>query len=57
MPRQKKEDLYMNITFPTLLVWLIISALVGIIAELIAGRRGPGGILQQSAEGLSDVIE
>ena len=45
MPRQKKENLYMTITFTTLLVWLIISALVGIIAELVAGRRGPGGIL------------
>jgi len=35
----------MEITFTTLLVWLIIAALVGIVGELIARRRAPDGII------------
>ena len=35
----------MVITLGTLLVWLIIAAIVGIIGELIAGRRVPDGII------------
>lgn len=33
------------ITFTSLLIWLVIAALVGIVAELIARRRAPDGII------------
>ena len=29
----------------TLLIWLLIAAIVGVIGELIAQRRAPGGII------------
>ncbi len=35
----------MVITLGTLIVWLIIAALVGIVGELIARRRTPFGIV------------
>lgn len=35
----------MTITLGSLLVWLIIAAIVGVIGELIAGRRAPDGII------------
>ena len=35
----------MTITFTALIVWLIIAAIVGIVGELIAGRRAPDGII------------
>jgi uncharacterized membrane protein YeaQ/YmgE (transglycosylase-associated protein family) len=35
----------MVITFTTLIIWLIIAAIVGIIGELIAHRRAPDGII------------
>lgn len=35
----------MVITFTTLVVWLIIAALVGIVGEVIARRRTPDGLL------------
>ena len=35
----------MTITFTTLIIWLIISALVGFLGELIARRRAPDGII------------
>lgn len=35
----------MVITFTTLIIWLIIAALIGIIGELIARRRAPGGLI------------
>jgi uncharacterized membrane protein YeaQ/YmgE (transglycosylase-associated protein family) len=35
----------MTISITTLLIWIIIAALVGILGELIANRRGPGGFL------------
>jgi uncharacterized membrane protein YeaQ/YmgE (transglycosylase-associated protein family) len=35
----------MTITFTTLVVWLIIAALVGIIGEALARRRTPGGVI------------
>jgi len=35
----------MAITFTQLLIWLIIAAIVGVIGELIAGRRAPDGII------------
>ena len=35
----------MTITLTTILVWLIIAAIVGILGELIARRRAPDGII------------
>ena len=35
----------MVITFTTLVIWLLIAALVGIVGELIARRRAPDGLL------------
>jgi uncharacterized membrane protein YeaQ/YmgE (transglycosylase-associated protein family) len=35
----------MTITFTDLLIWIIISLVVGLCGELIAGRRVPAGIL------------
>jgi|SRR5579859_3814581 uncharacterized membrane protein YeaQ/YmgE (transglycosylase-associated protein family) len=35
----------MTITLTTLLIWLLIAAIVGVIGELIAQRRAPGGII------------
>ena len=37
----------MVITFTTLVVWLIIAALVGIVGEVIARRRTPDGLLER----------
>jgi uncharacterized membrane protein YeaQ/YmgE (transglycosylase-associated protein family) len=35
----------MTITFSDLLVWIIISLIVGFLGELIAHRRAPDGII------------
>jgi uncharacterized membrane protein YeaQ/YmgE (transglycosylase-associated protein family) len=35
----------MTITFTTLVIWLIISTLVGILGEVLAHRRAPDGII------------
>ncbi|HEY6543065.1 MAG TPA: transglycosylase [Ktedonobacteraceae bacterium] len=35
----------MTITFTSLIVWIIIAIIVGVIGELIAGRRAPDGII------------
>ncbi|HEY7346944.1 MAG TPA: transglycosylase [Ktedonobacterales bacterium] len=35
----------MTVTLVQLLIWAIIAAVVGLIGELIAGRRGPAGII------------
>jgi uncharacterized membrane protein YeaQ/YmgE (transglycosylase-associated protein family) len=35
----------MTITLGSLIVWIIIAAIVGVIGELIAGRRAPDGII------------
>ncbi len=35
----------MTITLTTLIIWLLIAALVGIVGELIARRRAPDGII------------
>jgi uncharacterized membrane protein YeaQ/YmgE (transglycosylase-associated protein family) len=34
-----------TITFGSLIIWLLISALVGFVGELIARRRAPDGII------------
>jgi len=34
-----------TLTLTTLLVWILIAALVGIVGELIARRRAPDGIV------------
>lgn len=35
----------MTITLTTLLIWLLIAALVGVLGEFIARRRAPDGII------------
>lgn len=35
----------MTLTLTSLLIWLLIAALVGIIGELLARRRAPDGII------------
>ena len=35
----------MEVTVVQLIVWIVIAALVGILGEVIAGRRAPAGIL------------
>lgn len=35
----------MTITFTSLLIWLLIALLVGVLGELIAHRRAPDGII------------
>ena len=42
----------MTITFTQLIIWLIIAALIGILAEFIAGRRAPAGIFGAIMVGL-----
>lgn len=42
----------MTITFTQLIVWIIIAAIVGVLGELIAGRRAPDGILGAIMVGL-----
>src|SRR5207249_1056735 len=34
----------MTVTPTQLIIWLIIAALIGIIAEFVSGRRAPAGI-------------
>jgi len=36
---------HMTITLVQLLIWILIAAVVGVIGELIVGRRGPHGII------------
>ena len=35
----------MTVTVAQLLIWVVIAAIVGIVGELIAGRRGPHGFI------------
>ena len=42
----------MTITLTQFVIWLIIAALIGIIAEFIAGRREPAGIFGAIMVGL-----
>jgi uncharacterized membrane protein YeaQ/YmgE (transglycosylase-associated protein family) len=35
----------MTVTVTQLIVWAIIAAIIGILGELLAGRRAPAGIL------------
>jgi len=42
----------MNISFTQVLIWIVIAAVVGFVGELIARRRGPGGILGAILVGL-----
>jgi uncharacterized membrane protein YeaQ/YmgE (transglycosylase-associated protein family) len=34
-----------SITLTQLLIWIVIAAIVGIVGELLAGRRGPAGFI------------
>lgn len=42
----------MTVTVGQFLVWLIIAAIIGLLGELIAGRRAPAGILGSIMVGL-----
>jgi uncharacterized membrane protein YeaQ/YmgE (transglycosylase-associated protein family) len=42
----------MTVTLTQFVIWLIIAALIGIIAEFIAGRRAPAGIFGAIMVGL-----
>jgi uncharacterized membrane protein YeaQ/YmgE (transglycosylase-associated protein family) len=42
----------MTLTVTQFIVWLIIAAVVGILGEIIAGRRAPDGILGSIMVGL-----
>jgi len=42
----------MTVTFTQLIIWIIIAAVIGILGELIAGRRAPAGILGSIMIGL-----
>lgn len=46
----------MTVTFTEFIVWLIIAAIIGIIAEFIAGRRAPAGILGAIMIGLFSIF-
>ncbi len=35
----------MTVTVTQLLIWVVIAAIVGIVGELLAGRRGPHGFI------------
>ncbi|HZR41436.1 MAG TPA: transglycosylase [Ktedonobacteraceae bacterium] len=35
----------MEVTLTQLLVWIVIAAIIGILGELISGRRAPAGML------------
>ncbi|MBE3561624.1 MAG: transglycosylase [Ktedonobacteraceae bacterium] len=42
----------MEVSFVQLIVWIIIAAIIGILAEFIAGRRAPAGVLGTIMVGL-----
>jgi uncharacterized membrane protein YeaQ/YmgE (transglycosylase-associated protein family) len=42
----------MTITLTQFVIWLIIAAIIGILAEFIAGRRAPAGIFGAIMVGL-----
>ena len=46
----------MTITFTQLAIWILIAALIGIIGEIIAGRRAPAGILGAIMVGLFSIF-
>ncbi len=46
----------MTITLTSLLIWTIIALLVGVIGELIARRRAPGGILGATVLGFLGIF-
>src|SRR5713101_5808333 len=46
----------MSVTFTQFLVWLVIAAIIGVLGELIAGRRAPAGILGAIMVGLFSIF-
>lgn len=46
----------MTITFTQLAIWILIAALIGIIGEILAGRRAPAGILGAIMVGLFSIF-
>jgi len=46
----------MTVTLTQFVIWLIIAAIIGIIAEFISGRRAPAGILGAIMIGLFSIF-
>ncbi len=46
----------MAITFTQLIIWIIIAAIIGLLGELLAGRRAPAGILGAIMIGLFSIF-
>ena len=46
----------MVISLTALIVWLLIAILIGFLGELIAGRRGPGGIVGAALIGFLAIL-
>jgi len=46
----------MAVTFIQLIIWIIIAAIIGLLGELIAGRRAPAGILGSIMLGLFSIF-
>jgi uncharacterized membrane protein YeaQ/YmgE (transglycosylase-associated protein family) len=46
----------MTVTLTQFIIWLIIAALIGIIAEFVAGRRAPAGIFGAIMVGLFSIF-
>ena len=46
----------MALTVTQFIIWLIIAALIGIIGEVISGRRAPAGIIGAIAIGLLSIF-
>lgn len=42
----------MAVTLTQLIIWIIIAAIIGLLGELLAGRRAPAGILGAIMVGL-----
>lgn len=42
----------MTLTLTQFIIWLVVAAIVGLLGELIAGRRAPAGILGATMVGL-----
>lgn len=46
----------MTVTFLQLLIWLVIAFVIGVIGELIAGRRAPNGIIGATVLGFLAIL-
>ncbi|HLZ60107.1 MAG TPA: transglycosylase [Ktedonosporobacter sp.] len=46
----------MTVTFTQLVIWIVVAAIIGILGELVAGRRAPAGILGAIMLGLFSIF-